>query len=251
MTDHHTVTIFDLDGTLVQTETLKARSYARAAVELSGGAVGAQEVITAYGDMVGRDREVVAASLMERFHLASYAEQHVRELGASSPLEVFLALRLRIYESMIADERLIREQEYPWSTALLREVKRRGYPVGVATMSHRRHAEIVLERLALTEQVDALVTRDDVQHAKPDPEIYLLMAKRLSAAPRDCFVLEDSLPGVLAANAAGTYCLAITNDLTRESIHAANALPPDRVVDDPARLGTVARALLADLAPAR
>jgi HAD superfamily hydrolase (TIGR01509 family) len=251
MSDRRTVTIFDLDGTLVQTESLKAQSYARAAVELSAGEVVEQQVIAAYGEMVGRDREVVAATLMERFHLAAYAERRLGELGASTPLEAFMALRLRIYESMIADERLIREQEYPWSTALLREVRRRGYPVGVATMSHRKHAEIVLERLALTDQVDVLVTRDDVRHAKPDPEIYLLMAKRLDAEPRDCFVLEDSLPGVLAANAAGAYCLAITNDLTRESIHAAGALPPERVVDDPARLGTVARALLADLAPAR
>ena len=244
-------TIFDLNGTLVQTEALKAQSYARAAVELSAGEISAQQVIVAYGEMVGRDREVVAAALLERFDLAAYAERRMHELGTSSPLEAFLALRLRIYESMIGDERLLREQEYPWSTALLRELRRRGYPVGVATMSHRKHAEIVLERLALTNQVDALVTRDDVRRAKPDPEIYLLMANRLGAEPRDCFVLEDSLPGVLAANAAGTYCLAITNDLTREAVHAAAVLPPERVVDDPARLGTVARAMLADLAPAR
>ncbi|MGH7621098.1 MAG: HAD family hydrolase [Gemmatimonadaceae bacterium] len=251
MSDRRTAAIFDLDGTLVQTESLKARSYARAAVELSNGAISAQQVVLAYGEMIGRDREQVAAALMDRFNLTATAERRMRELGASSPLDAFMTLRLRVYESMIEDERLIRGQEYPWSTGLLREVRGRGYPVGVATMSHRRHAEIVLERLALTDQVDALVARDDVQRAKPDPEIYLLTAKRLGAEPRDCFVLEDSLPGVLAANAAGAYCLAITNDLTRDAIHAAGVLPPDRVVDDPARLGTVARAMFADLAPAR
>ncbi|HEY7859861.1 MAG: HAD family hydrolase [Gemmatimonadales bacterium] len=251
MPQRTTATIFDLDGTLVQTETLKARSYARAAVELSDGAVSAQEIVVAYDDMVGRAREEVAAALLARFDLARFAEPRMRDMSAATALDAFMTLRLRIYESMIEDERIIREQEYPWATALLREVRRRGYPVGVATMSHRKHAMLVLDRLGLTDQVNALVTREDVTRPKPDPEIYLLAASRLHAEPRDCFVLEDSLPGVLSANAACTYCLAITNDLTRDAIHAAGVLPPERVVDDPARLGTVARALLADLAPAR
>lgn len=251
MSQRRTVAIFDLDGTLVQTETLKARSYARAAVELSEGTLSAQQIIVAYGDLVGHAREEVAAALFERFDLGAHAEQRMRELGASSALDAFMTLRLHIYEAMIEDERIIREQEYPWATSLLREVRRRGYPVGVATMSHRKQAVIVLERLALGDQVDALVTREDVTRPKPDPEIYLLAASQLGAEPRDSFVLEDSLPGVLAANAAGMYCLAMTNDMTRDAIHAARVLPPERVVDDPARLGTVARALLGDLAPAR
>lgn len=250
MPQRTTVTIFDLDGTLVQTESLKARSYARAAVELSDSALNAQEIIVAYDDMVGRAREEVAQALLARFDLGAHAERRMRELGTSSPMDAFMMLRLRIYEAMIEDERLIREQEYPWATSLLREVRRRGYPVGIATMSHRKHAVLVLERLGLTDQVDALVTREDVTRPKPDPEIYLLVASRLGAEPRDCFVLEDSLPGVLAANAAGMYCLAITNDMTRDAIHEAGVLPVERIVDDPARLGTVARALLADLAPA-
>jgi HAD superfamily hydrolase (TIGR01509 family) len=152
---------------------------------------------------------------------------------------------------MIANEQLIREQEYPWSTALLREVHQLGYPVGIATMSHRKHAELVLQRLALTNEVDALATREDVHEAKPSPEIYLLIAERLGAEPRDCFVLEDSLPGIRAANAAAMCCVAITNDMTRDSIRAAHVLPAERVVDDPERLAAVARSVLEDLARVR
>ncbi|HEY7861303.1 MAG TPA: HAD family phosphatase [Gemmatimonadaceae bacterium] len=250
MSQRRTATIFDLDGTLVQTEALKAQSYARAAVELGGAAVDAGQVAHAYVEMVGQSRDEVAAALLDRFHLARFAESRMRELGASSPLDAFLALRLRIYEAMIEDAAVIRAQEYPCSMSLLRECRKARYPIGVATMSHRPHAELVLERLALTALVDVLVTREDVSRPKPDPEIYVLTAKRLGAEPRDCFVLEDSLPGVLSAVAAGTCCVAITNDLTRDAIHGANVLRPERVVDDPARLGTVARAVLADLAPA-
>ncbi|MBK5186838.1 MAG: HAD-IA family hydrolase [Gemmatimonadaceae bacterium] len=244
-------TIFDLDGTLVQTEALKALSYARAAVELSPESVRAQEIIVAYDDMVGHSREEVAAALLERFGLESHAERRMRELNAATPLDAYMTLRLRIYETMISDGALIREQEYPWSTSLLRAVRRDGHRVGIATMSHRKHASLVLERLGLAGDVDVLVTREDVREAKPSPEIYLLIARRLGAEPHECFVLEDSLPGVRAANAAGMCCVAITNDMTRDAIHAAAVLPVERVVDDPARLGAVARELLDDLARQR
>ena len=240
--------IFDLDGTLVQTEALKARSYARAAVELSPETVRAQEIIVAYDDMVGHSREEVAARLLARFGLEAQAERRMGELGAATPLDAYMALRLRIYEAMIADERLIREQEYPWSTSLLREVRRAGHPVGIATMSHRKHAVLVLERLGLTGEVDVLVTREDVRDAKPSPEIYLLIGTLLGVPPQDCFVLEDSVPGVRSAVAAGMRCVAITNDMTRDAMHAAKLLPVERVVDDPSRLGAVARGVLDDLA---
>jgi HAD superfamily hydrolase (TIGR01509 family) len=251
MTERRIATIFDLDGTLVQTEALKAQSYARAAVELRPDSIAAQEIIVAYDDMVGHSREEVASALLARFGLEADAARRMRELGVSTPLDAYMALRLRIYEAMIADERLIREQEYPWSTALLREARRAGYPVGIATMSHRKHAVLVLERLELTAEIDALVTREDVRHAKPSPEIYLLIAQRLGAEPRDCFVLEDSVPGIRAANAAGMCCVAITNDMTRDAIHAAAVLPMDRVVDDPVRLDAVARVVLDELARRR
>ena len=251
MTQRRIAAIFDLDGTLVQTEALKARSYARAAVELRPDAVAAQDIIVAYNDMVGRSREEVAAALLARFGLGAEAERRMGELDVSTPLDAYMALRLRVYESMIANGELIREQEYPWATALLRDAKRAGYRVGIATMSHGQPALMVLERLGLTAEIDALATRDDVQNAKPSPEIYLLTAERLGAEPRECFVLEDSVPGIRAANAAGMCCLAITNDMTRDAVHAAAVLPPERIVDDPARLGKVARSVLEELAQAR
>jgi HAD superfamily hydrolase (TIGR01509 family) len=251
MTARRVATIFDLDGTLVQTEALKAQSYARAAVELRPDSIAAQDIIVAYNDMVGRSREEVAAALLARFDLAPFAERRMRELGASTPLDAYMELRLRNYEAMIANGELIREQEYPWSTALLRDVKRMGYPVGIATMSHRKHAVLVLERLGLSGEADVLVTREDVAEAKPSPEIYLLTARKLAAEPRDCFVLEDSVPGIRAASAAGMCCVAITNDMTRDAVHAAGVLPPGHIVDDPGKLGDVARAVLEDLARAR
>ena len=69
MTDRRIAAIFDLDGTLVQTESLKALSYARAAEELCPDTVREQDVIAAYTGMVGLSREEVAARLLARFEL--------------------------------------------------------------------------------------------------------------------------------------------------------------------------------------
>lgn len=251
MEEQRIAAIFDLDGTLVQTEELKALSYARAATELAPGTAREQDIIAAYDEMVGHSREDVAKTLLVRFGLEAPAERQMAELGAATPVDAYLTLRLRIYEAMIADEHLIRKQEYPWSTSLLRESRRGGHPIGVATMSHRKHAVLVLERLGLTGEVDVLVTRDDVRDAKPSPEIYELIATLLGVPARDCFVLEDSVPGVQSAIAAGMTCVAITNDLTRDAMRKAKLLPPERVVDDPSRLGAVARGVLEDLAKAR
>jgi beta-phosphoglucomutase-like phosphatase (HAD superfamily) len=99
--------------------------------------------------------------------------------------------------------------------------------------------------------VDVLATREDVRDAKPSPEIYVLIGGMLGVPPESCFVLEDSVPGVRSAIAAGMRCVAITNDMTRDAVHAAKLLPAERVVDDPSRLAAVARGVLAELAEGR
>lgn len=65
--------VFDLDGTLVQTERLKAASYARAAAELCGEAIGEEDVIEAFKDVLGRSPREVAVALTERFGLEEAA----------------------------------------------------------------------------------------------------------------------------------------------------------------------------------
>ncbi len=73
--------IFDLDGTLVQTEKLKALSYARAAVELCPHEIEQSEVIEAFKDVVGLSRREVATALVERFDLSETAAKLMNDFG--------------------------------------------------------------------------------------------------------------------------------------------------------------------------
>jgi beta-phosphoglucomutase-like phosphatase (HAD superfamily) len=60
-----------------------------------------------------------------------------------------------------------------------------------------------------------------VQRGKPDPEVYFKAAAQLGLDPRDCLVVEDSIPGVLAAKASGAACLALTS--SHPAVKLANA----------------------------
>jgi beta-phosphoglucomutase-like phosphatase (HAD superfamily) len=77
--------IFDLDGTLIRTEKLKALSYAKAAVVLCPYDVAVAEVIETFKDVVGRSRREVAKALVERFELAPKAADRLNEFGVNEP----------------------------------------------------------------------------------------------------------------------------------------------------------------------
>ena len=234
---------FDLDGTLVETEALKARSYAAAVAQLRPE-LREDDVVPEYEMVVGRPREEVVAAYMQRFRLEAPAAARMAELGAATPAEAFAALRLRDYEAMLDDRALVRGQAYPHAIDLLRRVKSLGLRTGLATMSYAGQVGTVLEILQIRDLLDVVVTREEVARPKPDPEIYLLTAERLRMAPEECLVVEDSVPGVGAALAAGMRCVAVTTALTRASVHAAALLPASLVVDDPSRLAATVLPLL-------
>ena len=74
---------------------------------------------------------------------------------------------------------------------------------------------------------DAVITGEDVKRKKPDPEIYLLAARRLALPPRRCLVVEDAPAGVEAAKAAGMFCLAVLTSAPRELLAAADWIVRD------------------------
>lgn len=236
--------IFDLDGTLVETEELKAHSYAKAAVELRPE-LSEAEVVEAFKDVVGLSRNEVAVKLLQRFGLEEAARARMAEFGVNTPWEAYVKVRQRIYESMLKDPALILKQQWPHNIALLHESRRPGCKVALATMSHAEQVYRVLEVLGLADAFDFIATRDDVENGKPDPEIYLLVASKLGVAPKDCLVIEDSPAGVKAALSAGMNIVAVSTPFTRERLHKSALLPPQLLVDNPSTLPDVVAHVIA------
>jgi len=237
--------IFDLDGTLVETEELKALSYARAAVELRPEELSVAEVIDAFKEVVGLSRREVAIALIERFALESAVQEHMAEFGVDTPWQAYVQIRLRIYEDILNDSTLLWRYRYPHTLALLNEVQQGSCLTALATMSYCAQVRRVLEILGMSHAFNFIASRDDVEHGKPDPEIYLLVAHELGIPPEDCLVIEDSPAGVKAGLAAGMNVVAIGTNFTRQRLHESMLLPAGHIVDDPVMLPQVVADVIA------
>ena len=238
------MTVFDLDGTLVQTERLKAVSYARAAMELCPYTISEEEVLEAYKDVVGLPRREVASALVERFDLEEKAGARMEDLGVDTVWQAYVQIRLDYYEEMISDPEVIRENRWPYAIRLLEVARGTSCKTALATMSGRERAIQVLQALDLSDAFDFVATADDVERGKPDPEIYLLVCAELGVRAEESLAFEDSPSGVEAALAAGLLCIAVTTPFTREKIHAQNLLEERWIVDEPDDLPGLARRLI-------
>ncbi|MGB3700888.1 MAG: HAD family phosphatase [Anaerolineales bacterium] len=240
--------IFDLDGTLVQTERLKALSYAGAAIELCPHQISEGQVVEAFKDVVGLARQEVAQTLVDRFELQEKAAERMAEFGVSTPWQAFIQVRLQHYEAMLVDPQILLDNRWPHNLALLEEARRAHCKTGLATMSSYVQAQRVLEILDLRAGFDFVATRDDVAQGKPDPEIYNLVASELVIPAQQCLVIEDSPAGVQAALEAGMWCIAVTTPFTRAVVHKRQLLSERWVVDEPDKLLTVVQEMLAERA---
>lgn len=82
----------------------------------------------------------------------------------------------------------------------------------IALGSSSRNARIILKKLKLINDFDAVVDGNNVSEAKPNPEVFLLAADELNVTPQDCVVFEDSVAGVKAANEAGMMSIGIGDE---------------------------------------
>lgn len=224
--------LFDLDGTLVQTEKLKAESYALAVDELTGSTSQHDDVVEHYKEYVGLTRQQIATGIMNHFKLGETSVSLMDKYDVGEPWEAFVSVRLDHYEKILGNPEIIIDHKWPRSIELLNLARTRHCVTALATMSHRDQAMRVLEILGLESAFDSVATVDDVKKGKPDPEIYLLTADRLDVDPKECIVLEDSPAGVQAALAAGMYVVAVATPFSGDALEAADLLPSNLVVKD-------------------
>lgn len=186
--------IFDLDGTLVDSIPAMIRSWTTWATE--------------YG---------VTAEQLQGFHGVPAAGVIATLL---SPDQVAPALqRISELEETDVDGVIPLPGAREALSALV------GGHAAIATSCHRRLAEARIGAAGLTPP-EVLVTVDDVEHGKPEPDPFLLAAERLGVPPEDCLVVEDAAKGIQAARAAGCAVLAVLVTTPAAEL-AADATVPD------------------------
>ena len=183
--------IFDLDGTLIDSEMLWCQALQRmaAARGLPMTEAYACELVfgKAWSDIVARLR-------------ADYPS--IKETGDEIEREC-----LRHYQSV----RGTTDIRIPNSIALLQQLAQR-LPVVIVSGSTRQQVADAIETMGIGDRLQFYFGSEDYPRGKPDPGCFLLAARRLGVEPGECLVFEDSTAGVRAAKAAGMCCIALRRD---------------------------------------
>ncbi len=178
--------IFDMDGVLADTEGIHVRSWDIA--------------LEAIGVHANEERRGLAG-----MSSAAIARELIRMRGLPYTVEDLVERKRNVFRQLIdpgiAPFHGLVEELAGW----------KGRPMALATSSARRETAFMLARLGLEGWFDPIITCDDVTHAKPAPDIYLLAIDGLGVPAAQCVVLEDSLHGVRAAQAAGAQVIGVNS----------------------------------------
>ena len=101
--------------------------------------------------------------------------------------------------------------------------------IALATMSNRRVIEKTLREKNVREYFDLIITIDEVEKPKPDPEAFIKCAEAMNCRPEKCVVVEDSIFGVIAARRAGMRCIAVPSGVYSKS--DLEKEKPDLIID--------------------
>ena len=199
--------LFDLDGTLQDTETLYVDAW-RQAYEEKGCDVSRDEAC----EMVyGRAKDDVYASFRARF-----PDAYPTLESLESPLA-----------GHFQNLRSTRDIRIPASIELLNRLADR-CPVAVVSGNSRQDVAEAVAHLGIGSKLAFYLGCEDYSPGKPAPACFLLAARRLQLPPEECLVFEDSEAGVRAAKAAGMTCVA----LQRPGSPKQDLSPADRVLVD-------------------
>ena len=187
--------LFDFDGLIIDTETASRAGW--------------QWLYQSHGFELPPDKwETVVGTIGAPWDPMRYLEELV---GAPLP-EDELNERRRAHELSLLEAEELR----PGILEYLEEAERRGLKKAIVSSSSNRWIDMHLERLERTVGWDAIVAADhDVTRAKPRPDLYLEALGLLGVPADEAVAFEDSLNGVRAARAAGIFCVAVPNDVTR------------------------------------
>ena len=205
--------IFDLDGTLVDTEPIHFAAYV-AVLRAEGIELTREEY---FGRLVGYDdRDCFAAILGENGRPADEAA-----------IAGLIDLKSAAFMAAIAGRDLL----YPGASEFVRRCAER-FPLMVATGALRREAELLLDQSAIRRLFVDIIAAEDVEHGKPEPDCFIAALGRLGFLLRirppiesgECLVVEDTVAGVEAAHRAGMKVLAIAHTTPLRELAAAEVV---------------------------
>ena len=180
--------VFDMDGVLADTEPI----YLDIERELMG--------------RYGKNLSPELVEMIKGRSLLKSMEMILNELEIDEKPEDLVKEEKRMLSERIRKYEI---KAVPCSLDLLKLFSKMGYRMALATSTEWENAITVLSKLGIMGYFECVVTGDQVKETKPDPEIYLKVARDVGVDPERCLVLEDSLNGVKSARNAGMKVIAV------------------------------------------
>jgi len=193
--------IFDWDGVIIDSGQLHAQSWRLLAAEL--------------------EKSIAPDSFIRGFGMKSariIAEIH---RWARDPAEI---ARLEHRKEALYREIVARSEIAPLPGVVewLERLGGAGVPCAVASSTHRLNIDAVLDRIGLKHAFREIISAEDVEHGKPNPEVFEKAAERLGMAAGRCVVFEDAHVGIEAGHAAGMKVVAVATTHAVEQLTAAD-----------------------------
>ena len=182
--------IFDLDGVICSTDQYHYQAWKELAED-----IGVPFDQTINNKLRGVSRKDSLDIILQGSNVI-YNKEEKEELAEKKNLRY-----RKLLEAMTPDD-LDTEVKH-----VVAEVKNRGIKIAIGSSS--KNAKLILKRRGIESEFDTISDGNNIESAKPDPEIFLKAAEWLGIKPKDCLVVEDAKSGVLAAAAAGMDCAAI------------------------------------------
>ncbi|MGQ9515210.1 MAG: HAD family hydrolase [Thermoproteota archaeon] len=196
--------ILDLDGTLVDTLEIHVEAFLRVAREI--GVDVPREHIE---QNMGRTSIDILRTILPEIEgpdLAYYAKR-----------------KEDIFTEILGDAHRL-----PGAYEILRELKRCGLPLVLASSTTLRNVKKILQLAGLSGYIDKMVTAEDVVVGKPNPDVFIRAAAKVGVSPKQSLVIGDSIHDIAAAMAAGCLTIAVASGM--HTIEQLSVLKPNLIV---------------------
>lgn len=203
--------IFDMDGVIINSEPIFDDLY------LEIGKAESKDIkVDFLNTLRGRDDAEIWQMLIEEYNLAGDANTYNDKL-------------LSNFNQTIIDS--VDIKPIPGILQLLNQLEAEEITTALGSAGDRNRVELIIDKFKIRNYFKAIATATDVENAKPAPDIYLKAADDLKVNPENCWVLEDSYNGILAAKAAGMKCIAYAGSYNTNQDHSKADIRIDRISD--------------------